>query len=176
MPDALPRPTHGRRRRDGSPSLAVRLPMLLADSGAPSADRSPDGSLGLLPRRGILGPVQGNQDRISGAGGVTVAAAARIADLAASPLAHPWPQRGRHDGAMALCWSGAPSREAIMRTIFLLLSGALCSCATGPSPAPQSHDARSLCQQLAQVSASSAEQRSDAYFDQCMIAHSQRPQ
>ena len=63
-----------------------------------------------------------------------------------------------------------------MRIILLLpLFGALCSCATGPAPSPQSLDARALCQQLAQVSASSPEQRSDAYFDQCMIANSQRP-
>jgi hypothetical protein len=63
-----------------------------------------------------------------------------------------------------------------MRTILLLpLFGALCSCSTGPAPSPQSLDARALCQQLAQASASSPEQRSDAYFDQCMIASSQRP-
>jgi hypothetical protein len=60
-----------------------------------------------------------------------------------------------------------------MRTILLLLLfGALCSCATGP--APQSLDARALCQQLAQASASSPERRNDTYFDQCMIASSQR--
>jgi hypothetical protein len=63
-----------------------------------------------------------------------------------------------------------------MRTILLLLLfGALCGCATGPAPSPQSLDARVLCQQQAEASASSAEQRSDAYFDQCMIASRQRP-
>ena len=64
-----------------------------------------------------------------------------------------------------------------MRTILLLLLfGALCSCAAGPAPSPQSVDARALCQQLAQASASSPEQRSDAYFDQCMIAEQPTPQ
>jgi hypothetical protein len=64
-----------------------------------------------------------------------------------------------------------------MRTILLLLLlfGALGSCATGPAPSPQSLDARALCQQLAQASASSPDQRSDAYFDQCMIASRQGP-
>jgi hypothetical protein len=65
--------------------------------------------------------------------------------------------------------------EATMRTILLLLSAALCGCASKPSPSPQAVDARALCQQLAQASASSRELRSDAYFDQCMIANSQRP-
>jgi hypothetical protein len=63
-----------------------------------------------------------------------------------------------------------------MRTILLLLSVVLCGCASKPSASPQAIDARSLCQQLAQASASSRELRSDAYFDQCMIANSQRPQ
>jgi hypothetical protein len=40
---------------------------------------------------------------------------------------------------------------------------------------PQSPDARALCQQQAEASASSPEQRNDAYFEQCMIASSQRP-
>jgi hypothetical protein len=62
-----------------------------------------------------------------------------------------------------------------MRTILLLLSAALCGCASKRSPSPQAVDARSLCQQLAQASASSRELRSDAYFDQCMIANSHRP-
>ena len=65
--------------------------------------------------------------------------------------------------------------EATMRTILLLLSAALCGCASKPSPSPQAVDTRSLCQQLAQASSSSRELRSDAYFDQCMIANSQRP-
>jgi hypothetical protein len=62
-----------------------------------------------------------------------------------------------------------------MRTILLLLSAALCGCAGKPSPLPQAFDARALCLQLAQASASSRELRSDAYFDQCMIANSQHP-
>jgi hypothetical protein len=62
-----------------------------------------------------------------------------------------------------------------MRTILLLLLfGALCSCATGPAPSSQSLDARALCHQLAQASASSPALRSDDYFDQCMIASNQR--
>jgi hypothetical protein len=47
-----------------------------------------------------------------------------------------------------------------MRTILLLLSAALCGCASKPSPSPQAVDARALCQQLAQASASSRELRS----------------
>jgi hypothetical protein len=57
----------------------------------------------------------------------------------------------------------------ILRTILLLMTGALASCATAPSP--QSFDARAICQQLARASASSPELVSDAYADQCMIAH-----
>jgi Protein of unknown function (DUF3551) len=45
----------------------------------------------------------------------------------------------------------------------------------GLSSPPQSSDARALCQQQAEASASSPEQRSDTYFEQCMIASSQRP-
>jgi hypothetical protein len=75
---------------------------------------------------------------------------------------------------MAFCWL---SGEAPMRTILLLmlLSGALCGCAHPPVPSPQSLDARALCQQQAQASASVPEQK-DAYFDQCMIANGQRSQ
>jgi hypothetical protein len=64
-----------------------------------------------------------------------------------------------------------------MRTILLLtlLSGALCGCANPRVPSPQSLDARALCQQQAQASASAPEQK-DAYFDQCMIADGQRSQ
>jgi hypothetical protein len=62
-----------------------------------------------------------------------------------------------------------------MRTILLLLFAALCGCASKPSASPQAINARSLCQQLAQASASSRELRSDAYFEQCMIANSERP-
>jgi hypothetical protein len=62
-----------------------------------------------------------------------------------------------------------------MRAILLLLSAGLCGCASKPSPLPQAVDARALCLQLAQASASSRELRSDAYLDQCMIANSQRP-
>jgi hypothetical protein len=61
-----------------------------------------------------------------------------------------------------------------MRTILLLalLSGTLCGCANVPGSPPQL-DARTLCQQQAQASASAASQtQKDAYFDQCMIAGS----
>jgi hypothetical protein len=63
-----------------------------------------------------------------------------------------------------------------MRAILLLLSAALCGCATKPTASPQALDARSLCQQLAQASANSPELKSDPYFDQCMIANDKRPQ
>ena len=62
-----------------------------------------------------------------------------------------------------------------MRTISLLtlLSGALCGCANAPGSSPRSLDARAICQQQAQASASAPEQtQKDAYFDQCMIANS----
>jgi hypothetical protein len=62
-----------------------------------------------------------------------------------------------------------------MRTSLLLLCGALCGCATPSPTAPQSRDARALCQQQAQASASVPEQK-DAYFDQCMIANGPRSQ
>ncbi len=61
-----------------------------------------------------------------------------------------------------------------LRTILLLMTGALASCATGPSA--QLLDARAICQQLAQASASSPELISAAYFDQCMIARGYRSQ
>jgi hypothetical protein len=61
-----------------------------------------------------------------------------------------------------------------LRTILLLMTGALASCATGPSA--QLLNARAMCQQLAQASASSPELISDAYFDQCMIARGYRSQ
>jgi hypothetical protein len=78
---------------------------------------------------------------------------------------------------MALCGCVRASEPGSHHAYNLVapLRGALVD-APGPSPAPPLHVARSLCQQLAQVSASSAEQRSDAYFDQCMIAHSERSQ
>jgi hypothetical protein len=77
----------------------------------------------------------------------------------------------RCHGALLVCEAG----RATMRTILLLLLfGALCSCATGPASPPQSVDARALCQQQAQASASVPEQK-DAYFDQCMVASGQRP-
>jgi hypothetical protein len=76
---------------------------------------------------------------------------------------------------MALWSSASQIWESIMRTILLLLAGALGGCATKPASAPQWLDARALCQQQAEASASSPEQRSDAYFENCMIASSQRP-
>ena len=60
-----------------------------------------------------------------------------------------------------------------MRTISLLtlLSGALCGCANAPGSSPRSLDARAICQQQAQASASAAsDAERNAYFDQCMIA------
>ena len=62
-----------------------------------------------------------------------------------------------------------------MRTISLLrlLSGALCGCANAPGSSPRSLDARAICQQQAQASASAAsDAEKNAYFDQCMIATS----
>ena len=62
-----------------------------------------------------------------------------------------------------------------MRTISLLtlLSGALCGCANAPGSSPRSTDARAICQQQAQASASAAsDAEKNAYFDQCMIASS----
>jgi hypothetical protein len=62
-----------------------------------------------------------------------------------------------------------------MRTILLLMTGALASCAaTGPPP--QWLAARAICQQLAQASASSPALVSDDYVDQCMITGGYRPQ
>ena len=61
-----------------------------------------------------------------------------------------------------------------MRTISLLmlLAGALCGCAYAPVPSPQL-DARTLCQQQAQASASTPETSgTQKYFDQCMIESS----
>ena len=62
-----------------------------------------------------------------------------------------------------------------MRTISLLtlLSGALCGCANAPGSSPRSLDARAICQQQAQASASAPEASdTQKYFDQCMIANS----
>jgi hypothetical protein len=81
-----------------------------------------------------------------------------------------------HRTIMVPCTFAVMKRgEATIRAILLLLSAALSGCASKPSPPPQAVDARALCQQLAQASASSRELRSDAYFDQCMIADSERP-
>jgi hypothetical protein len=54
--------------------------------------------------------------------------------------------------------------------VLLVLSGALASCATRPPP--QSLDARALCHQLAEASASSPELISKDYFNSCMLTHS----
>ncbi len=64
--------------------------------------------------------------------------------------------------------------RATMRIILLLTAGALAGCATGPSA--KSPDARAICQQLAQASASSPELVSSDYVDQCMIARGYGPQ
>jgi hypothetical protein len=61
-----------------------------------------------------------------------------------------------------------------MRAISMLtlLSGALCGCAYAPVSSPQL-DARALCQQQAQASASEAsDTQKGAYFDRCMIENS----
>jgi hypothetical protein len=67
------------------------------------------------------------------------------------------------------------SLRETMRTITLLMAGALASCAaTGP---PQQWlDARAMCEQLAQASASSPALVSGDYVDRCMIARGYRPQ
>ena len=57
-------------------------------------------------------------------------------------------------------------------SLLMLLSGALCGCAYAPVPSPQL-DARTLCQQQAQASATEvSDTQKDAYFDQCMIESS----
>ena len=63
--------------------------------------------------------------------------------------------------------------RAFTRTNLLVLSALLASCATGPSP--QWLDARALCQQQGQASASSPELAHGNYADQCMIAHGYSP-
>jgi hypothetical protein len=63
-----------------------------------------------------------------------------------------------------------------MRKILLLLSAALSGCATGPpGPSSQARDTTALCQQLAKISASSPEQISGDYVDQCLIARGFAP-
>jgi hypothetical protein len=64
---------------------------------------------------------------------------------------------------------------ATTRTTLLLLSAALAGCATASGPSPQWFDARALCQQLGQASASSPELASGDYADQCMIARGLNP-
>jgi hypothetical protein len=57
-------------------------------------------------------------------------------------------------------------------SLLMLVSGALCGCAYAPVPSPQL-DARTLCQEQAQASASAPEaSNTQKYFDQCMIAKS----
>ena len=61
-----------------------------------------------------------------------------------------------------------------MRTISLLMlvAGALYGCAYAPVPSPQL-DARTLCQEQAQASASTPEASdTQKYFDQCVIESS----
>jgi hypothetical protein len=76
----------------------------------------------------------------------------------------------KHEGFVERA-GGVRNPGGTMRTISLLmlLSGVLYGCAYAPVPSPQL-DARTLCQQQAQASASTPE-ASDAqkYFDQCMI-------
>jgi hypothetical protein len=62
--------------------------------------------------------------------------------------------------------SGAPMQ------LLMLLSVTLYGCAYAPVPSPQL-DARTLCQQQAQASATEvSDTQKDAYFDQCMIESS----
>jgi hypothetical protein len=57
-------------------------------------------------------------------------------------------------------------------SLLMLLSGALCGCAYAPISSPQI-DARTLCQQQAQASASGAsDAQRGAYFDRCMTESS----
>jgi hypothetical protein len=65
--------------------------------------------------------------------------------------------------------------RATTRITLLLQSALLAGCASATGPSPQSLDARAICQQLGQASASSPELRSDAYADQCMIARGLNP-
>jgi hypothetical protein len=71
------------------------------------------------------------------------------------------------------CWRESPQVVQLRWNISLmLLSGALCGCANVPVSSPQL-DARTLCQQQAQASASAPEASdTQKYFDQCMIAKS----
>jgi hypothetical protein len=72
---------------------------------------------------------------------------------------------------------GTGTLGTVMRRIsLLLLSAALSGCASGPAgPSAQSLNAKALCQQLAKVSASSPEQISGDYVDQCLIARGFAP-
>ena len=98
------------------------------------------------------------------------AALMSAADVASaqSPTSYPWCSRGTR-GSTNNCYYA--SKEQCMRT----MSGIGVFCFESPyyrqSP-PQSLEARALCQQQAQASASAPESQ-DAYFDQCMIASSQ---
>jgi Protein of unknown function (DUF3551) len=90
---------------------------------------------------------------------------------AQSPTSYPWCGRSGDNSNANYCYYA--SKEQCMRT----MSGIGVFCFESPyyrqSP-PQSLEARALCQQQAQASASAPESQ-DAYFDQCMIASSQHP-
>jgi hypothetical protein len=60
------------------------------------------------------------------------------------------------------------------RIIVLPIAGMLAGCATGPSS--KLLEARAICEQLAQASASSPDLVSKDYSDQCMIARGYSPQ
>jgi hypothetical protein len=65
-----------------------------------------------------------------------------------------------------------PSSRRPSILLLMLLPGALCGCAYAPAPASQL-DARTLCEEQAQASASAPEASdTQKYFDQCMIAES----
>ena len=90
---------------------------------------------------------------------------------AQSPTSYPWCGRSGDNSNANYCYYA--SKEQCMRT----MSGIGVFCFESPyyrQPPPQSLEARTLCQQQAQASASAPESQ-DAYFDQCMIASSQHP-
>jgi Protein of unknown function (DUF3551) len=95
-------------------------------------------------------------------------------DLASaqSPTSYPWCARSGDGTNTNTCYF--TSKEECARTS----SGIGVFCFQNPyyrqSP-PQLLEARALCQQQAQASASAPESQ-DAYFDQCMIASGHRPQ
>ena len=91
---------------------------------------------------------------------------------AQSPTSYPWCSRSGDGTNTNTCYF--TSKEECARTSSGI--GVFCfeNLYYRQSP-PQSLEARALCQQQAQASASAPDQK-DAYFDQCMIASGHRPQ